>query len=144
MVVQSPIPFGLGRNGCWPSLGSQLSQALHLKHFWPCSPLNDRRGAAHSFSKINRLSSPFSCLCHARLHLLILILLLISSNVHPNPRPIFPCSVCAGSVTWRSKSVQCCTCSKRIHQKCSQLSSTNSELLAALTPGAFPVMRPCL
>ena len=24
VVVRSPAPFGLGRNGCWPSRGSQL------------------------------------------------------------------------------------------------------------------------
>ena len=36
----------------------------------------------------------------------------MSGNVHPNPGLIFPCSVCTGNVTWRGKSVQCCTCSK--------------------------------
>ena len=41
----------------------------------------------------------------------------MSGNVHPNPGPIFPCSVCAGNVTWRGKSVQCCTCSKRVPSK---------------------------
>ena len=28
VVVRSPAPFGLGQNGCWPSRGSQLPQAL--------------------------------------------------------------------------------------------------------------------
>ena len=46
----------------------------------------------------------------------------MSGNVHPNPGPLFPCSVCAGNVTWRGKSVQCCTCSKWVHLRCSQLS----------------------
>ena len=46
----------------------------------------------------------------------------MSGNVHPNPGPIFPCSVCAGNVTWRGKSVQCCACSKWVHLRCSQLS----------------------
>ena len=45
----------------------------------------------------------------------------MSGNVHPNPGPIFPCSVCAGNVTWRGKSVLCCTCSKWVHLRCSQL-----------------------
>ena len=45
----------------------------------------------------------------------------MSSNVHPNPGPIFPCSVCAENVTWRGNSVQCCTCSKWVHLRCSQL-----------------------
>ena len=79
-----------------------------------CCPLNDRRRAAHSIFKIGRLFSLFllSCLTLALLRLLILLLLLMSGNVHPNPGPIFPCSVCAGNVTWRGKSVQCCACSK--------------------------------
>ena len=28
VVVRSPTPFGLGRNGCWPLRGSQLPRAL--------------------------------------------------------------------------------------------------------------------
>ena len=28
VVVRFPTPFGLGRNGCWSSLGSQLPRAL--------------------------------------------------------------------------------------------------------------------
>ena len=79
-----------------------------------CCPLNDRRRAAHSIFKIGRLFSLslLSCPTLALLRLLILLLLLMSSNVHPNPGPIFLCSVCAANVTWRGKSVQCCTCSK--------------------------------
>ena len=111
VVVRSPTPLGLGRNGCWPSRGSQLPQALPFI-FSLCCPLNDRRRAAHSIYKIGRLFSLFlfSCPSLALLRLLIL-LLLMSGNVHPNPGPIFPCSVCAGNVTWQGKSVQCCTCS---------------------------------
>ena len=57
--------------------------------------------AAHSIYKIGRLFSLFlfSCPSLALLRLLILLLLLMSGNVHPNPGPIFPCSVCAGNVT---------------------------------------------
>ena len=64
VVVRSPTPFGLGRNGCWPSRGSQLPRALPL-NFSLCCPLNDRRRAAHSFFKIGRLFflSIFSCPC---------------------------------------------------------------------------------
>ena len=58
----------------------------------------------------------------ALLRFLNLLLLLMSGNVHPNPGPIFSCSVCAGNVTWRGKSVQCCTYSKWVHLRCSQLS----------------------
>ena len=88
-----------------------------------CFPLNDRRRAAHSIFKIGRLFSLFllSCLTLALLRLLILLLLLMSGNVHPNPGPIFPCSVCAGNVIWRGKSVQCCACSKWVYLRCSQL-----------------------
>ena len=50
VVVRSPTPFGLGRNGCWPSRGSQLPRALPFI-FSLCCPLNDRRRAAHSFFK---------------------------------------------------------------------------------------------
>ena len=123
MVVRSPTPFGLGQNGCWPFRGSQLPWALPFISLL-CCPLNDRRRAAHSIYEIGRLFSLFlfSCPTLAFLRLLILILLLMSGNVHPDPGLIFPCSVCAGNVTWWGKSVQCCTCSKWVHLKCSQLS----------------------
>ena len=126
VVVRSPIPFGLGRNGCWPSRGSQLPRALPYI-FSLCCPLNDRRRAAHSIYKIGRLFSlfPLSCPTLALLHLLVLLLLLMDGGIHPNPGPIFPCSVCAGNVTWRGRSVQCCTCSKWVHLRCSQLSLSN-------------------
>ena len=86
------------------TLGTPLTQTI----FSPCSPLNDRRRVARSLFKIG-LFSLYSCLsldC-----LLILLLLLMSGNVHPYPCPVFPCLVCAGNVTWRGRSVQCCTCS---------------------------------
>ena len=72
-----------------------------------------------------------SCPSLALLCLLILLLLLMSGNVHPNPGPIFPCSVCAGNVTWRGKSVQCCTCSKWVHLMCSQLSLSKLRALGS-------------
>ena len=59
------------------------------------------------------------------------LLLLMNGNVHPNPGPIFPCSVCAGNVTWRGKSVQCCTCSKWVHLRCSQLSMSKFRALGS-------------
>ena len=98
-----------------------------------CCPLNDRRRAAHSIFKIRRLFSLFlfSCPTLALLRLLILLLLLMSGNVHPNPGPIFPCSVCAGNVTWLGKSVQCCACSKWVHLRCSQLSLSNFRALGS-------------
>ena len=132
VVVRSPTPFGLGQNGCWPSRGSQLPRTLPYI-FSLCCPLNDRRRAAHSIYKIGRLFSlfPLSCPTLALLRLIILLLLLMSGNVHPNPGPIFPCSVCAGNVTWRGKSVLCCTCCKWVHLRCSQLSLSNFRALGS-------------
>ena len=110
MVVRFPTPFGLGQNGCWLFQKSQLLWALSFI-FTICCLLNDRRRAAHSFFKIDRLFSLFlfSCPSLALFRLLILLLLLMSGNVHPNPGPIFPCSVRAENVIWQGKSVQCCT-----------------------------------
>ena len=141
-MVRSPTPFGLGRNGCWPSRGSQLPRALSYI-FSLCCPLNDRSRAAHSIYKIGRLFSlfPLSCPTLALLRLLILLLLLMSGNVHPNPGPIFPCSVCAGNVTWRGKSVQCCTCSKWVHLRCSQLSLFKFRALGSSHSWSCPPCR---
>ena len=96
-----------------------------------CCPLNDRSRAAHSFFKIGHLFSLslFTCPSLALLRLLILLLLLMSCNVHPNPGPIFPCTVCTGNVTWWGKSVQCGTYSKWVHLSCSQLSLTKFKTL---------------
>ena len=142
MVVRSPTPFGLGRNGCWPSRGSQLPRALPFI-FSLCCLLNDRRRAVHSIFKIGRLFSLFlfSCPSLSLLRLLILLLLLMSSNVHPNPGPIFPCSVCTGNVTWRGKSVQCCACSKWVHLRCSQLSLSEFRALGSSHSWSSPSCR---
>ena len=134
VVERSPTPFGLGRSGCWPSRGSQLPRALPFT-LSLCCPLNDRRRAAHSSLK----SVAYFFFSPARLRLLILLFLLMSGNVHPNPGPIFSCSLCAGNVTWRGKSVQCCTCSKWVHLRCSQLSLSK---FTALTLGAAPLLCP--
>ena len=139
MVVRSLTPFGLDRNGCWPSRGSQLPRALPFI-FSLCCPLNDRRRAAHSLFKIGRLFSLFlsSRPSLALLRLLILLLLLMSGNVHPNPGSIFPCSVCTGNVTWRGKSVQCCASSKWVHLRCSQLSLSQFRALGSSHSWSFP------
>ena len=142
VVVRSPTPFGLDRNGCWPPRGPQLPRALPFI-FSLCCPLNDHRRAAHSFFKFGPLFLLFlfSCLSLALLRLLILLLLLISSNVHPNPGPIFPCSVSAGNVTWRGKSVQCCTCSKWVHLRCSQLPPSKFRALGSSNSWSYPPYR---
>ena len=132
MVVQSPTLFGLGQNGCWLSKGSLVPQALTFI-FLLCCPLNDCSGAAHSFFKIDCLFSLFlfSSPSLALLRLLILLLLLMSDNIHPNPGPIFPCSVCTENVTWWGKSVQCCTCTKWVQLRCSQLSPSKFRALGS-------------
>ena len=79
---------------------------------------------------------PYSSL----LRLFILLLLLLSGNVHPNHGPILPCSVCARNVTWRGKSVQCCTCSKWVHLRCSQLSLSKFRALGSSHSWSCP---PC-
>ena len=109
-----------------------VTRGTHLR-FFAVLPLNDRRRAAHSFFKIGRLFSLFSCLSFARPRLLIL-LLLMSSNIHPNSGPIFQCeliSVCAGNVTRRGKSVQCCTWSSWVHLRCLLLSLSKFRTLGS-------------
>ena len=54
--------------------------------------------------------------------ILISILLLISGDIHPNPGPIDPCSVCSRRVTWGNRSIQCTGCSLWVHLSCSGLS----------------------
>ena len=110
-----------------------------LLHFLLCCPLNDCRRAAHSFLEIGHLfflllffcpsSSPYSS----------------SLDAHSNPGPIFPCSVCAGNVTWQGKSVQCCTCSKWVYLRCSQLSLSKFKTLDSshswsCPPAVFPLI----
>ena len=136
VAVRSPIPFELGRNGSWTSQGSQLPRALPFI-FSPCCPLSNRRRAARSFFKIGRQSSVFSCSSLSCLLLLIFLLLLMSGNVHPNPGPIFSCSVCAENVTWRGKSVQCFTCSNWIHLRYLQLSLSKFRTLDSFHSWGF-------
>ena len=75
----------------------------------------------------------------ASLRLLILLLLFISGNIYPNPGLIFPCSVCAGNVTWRGRSVQCCTCSKWVQFRCSLLSHSKFRTLGSSHSWTFPL-----
>ena len=63
----------------------------------------------------------------------------MSDNVHPNPCPIFPCSVCSGNVTWWGRSVQYCTCSNWIHLQC-LLHSSRFKTLSRSHSWSFP---PC-
>ena len=140
VLVRSQAPLG------WVEMAVGLPEGPSYPEHSPfifslCCPLNDRRRAAHSIFKIGRLFSLFLLSCPTLsllLRLLILLLLLMSGNVHPNPGPIFPCSVCARNVTWRGKSVQCCTCSKWVHLKFSQLSLSNFRALGSSHSWSFP------
>ena len=100
-----------------PVATSYPRHSLAKNHFFAMLPPERPQKAAYNLFKIGRLSFPFSCLSLARIRLL----LLMSVNVHPNPGPIFPCSVCPGNVTWRGRPVQCSTCSKWVHLRCSLL-----------------------
>ena len=51
--------------------------------------------------------------------------------------------MCAGNVTWRRRSVQCCTCSNWVHLKCSLLSFSRFTTLGSShswssPPGCVP------
>ena len=104
VVVRSPTPFGLSRNGCWPSRGSQLPLALITSvtlHFFAMLP--PELPHKSSTQLLQNRSPVFFFVLSSLLCFLILLLLLMSGNVHPNPGIIFPCSVCAGNVTWRGQ-----------------------------------------
>ena len=141
-AVPNSVWVGLKWLLAFPRISVTLGTAFTQNIFSPCSPLNYRRRVARSLFKIGRLSSLFSCLSLSRL--LILLFLLMSGNVHPNSCPVFPCLACAGNVTWRGRSVQCCTCSNWVHLKCSLLPFLDSKLWAALTPGASLPAAPLL
>ena len=57
--------------------------------------------------------------------LIFILMLLISGDIHPNPGPIDPCSVCSRRVTWGNRSVQCTKCSLWVHFFCFGLFPTN-------------------
>ena len=120
-----------------PEGPSYPGHSPHSNHFSPCSPLNDRRRVSRSLFKIG-LSSFFSCLSLARL--LILLLFLMSGNVDLISYPVFPSSVCAGNMTWRGRSVQCCTCSDWVHLKCLLLSFSRFKILGSSHSWSCP---PC-
>ena len=47
--------------------------------------------------------------------------------------------MCAGNVTWRGKSVQCCACSKWVHLRCSQLSLSKFRALSSSHSWSCPL-----
>ena len=128
-AVPDPVWVGSKWLLAFPRVPVTLGTPLHFFAMLP--PERPQNGSTQHL-QIGRLFSllPLSCPTLALLRLLIL-LLLMSGNVHPNLGPIFPCSVCAGNVTWRGKSVLCCTCSKWVHLRCSQLSLSKFRTLGS-------------
>ena len=110
-AVPYPVWFGSKWLLAFPRVpvtpGTPLTQTVFL----PCCPLNGWRRAVRSFFKM--VACLFlSCLFLARLRLFILLLLLMNGSIHPKPGRVLLCSACAGNVTWRGRSVKCCTCFK--------------------------------
>ena len=137
----SPLPCtGEGRNGLSIPRGSHPRAILPwttLPIFYPGCPMRGHMWTAllnpidrpPTPSILSRTSLPHPSFHPKPLHysshsplLLISILLLISSDIHPNPGPIDPCSVCSRRVTWGNRSIQCTGCSLWVHLSCSGLS----------------------
>ena len=136
MVVRLSTPFGLGRNGLLASRGSQLPRALPINKpfFRRLFFKQTQKGSTHLF-KINRLFFLlFSCLSVTCI--LILLLLMMSGNVQPNPATIFSCSMCSGNVTWSGRPMQCCTCPKWVGSRYSLLSFSRFKNLGSSHSGA--------
>ena len=96
-------------------------------HIWTAllNPI-DRSPTPSIFFRTSLLRSsfhpkPLYYLSHSPL-ILISMLLLISGDIHPNPGPIDPCSVCSCGVTGENRSIQCTNCSLWVHLSCSGLS----------------------
>ena len=106
-------------------------------HIWTAflNPI-DRPPTSSTFFRIILLSPSFHPKpLHYSFHpplILIFMLLLISGNIHPNPGPIDPCSVCSRRVTWGNRSIQCTNCSLWVHLSCSGLSPTD---FCKISPG---------
>ena len=111
-----PDPIWVGSKGllALPRVPDTPKTLLAQTIFLQCCPRTTTGQHAACLKSVACLLSSPACLC-------LLILLLISRNVHPNPGPVFPCSVYAENVTWRGRSVQCCTCSKWVNLMCSLL-----------------------
>ena len=137
----SPLPYtGEGRNGLSIPRGSHPQAILFwtaLFIFYPCCPMRGHMWTAllnpidrpptpsiffrTSLPRPSFYPKPLHCSSHSPL-ILISMLLLISGDIHPNPGPIDPCSVCSRRVTWGNRSIQCTGCSLWVHLSCSGLS----------------------
>ena len=140
MVVQPLLYTGEGRNGLSIPRGSHPRAILFwttLLIFYPCCPMRGHMWTAllnpidrpPTPSIFFRTSLPRPSFHPKPLHysshsplILISMLLLISGDIHPNPGPIDPCSVCSRRVTWGNRSIQCTGCSLWVRLSCSGLS----------------------
>ena len=75
------------------------------------------------FSLFSHPKSPLYLSCPPLF--LIVMVLLISGEIHPNPGPIDSCSVCYHKVTWGNRSVQCANCFFWVYLSCSGLIPTD-------------------
>ena len=116
--------------------------------FYPCCPIRshictaflnpiDRPPISSTLLWTTLLSpsfhpKPLHYLFHSLL--ILIFMLLISGDIHSNPGPIDPCSVCSHRVTWGNRSVQCTNCSLWVHLSCSDLSPADFH---KISPGHF-------
>ena len=130
---------GEGRNGLSIPRGSHpraIFPWTTFLVFYPCCPMRghirtaflnpiDRPPISSTFFPTTLLSlffHPKPPLYLSYSPLLLILILLISSDIHRNPGPIDPCSVCSRRVTWGNRSVQCTNCFLWVHLSCSGLS----------------------
>ena len=113
-----------------PEGPSYPGHSPHTNHFFAVQPPEQPQKDSTQLLQnppVFSLLLPFSCMSS----FFYFFLLLMSGNVHPNSCPVFPCSVCAGNVTWRGMSAQCCTCSNWVYLKCSLLSFSRFRTLGS-------------
>ena len=70
-------------------------------------------------------------------------LLLISGDIHPNPGPVFPCSVCSLNVSKSTWSFLCSSCNLWTHLKCSNLPNPRSYTPSWSCPTCNPPGQTC-
>ena len=138
VVVQSPSQHWGDRNGLSIPQGFHpraiLPWTTLLLIFYPCCPMRghiwtaflnpiDCPPISSTFFRTTPSfhPKPLHYSSHPPL-ILIFMLLLISGDIHPNPGPIDPCSVCSCRVIWGNRLVQCTNCSLWVHFSCSGLS----------------------
>ena len=118
-------------------------------HIWAVflNPI-DRLSTSSTFSRTTLLSPSFHPKpLHHSSHpplILIFMLLLISGDIHTNPGPINPCSVCSHRVTWGNRSVQCTNCSLWVHLSYSGLSPADFRKISQEHSRTCPMCHPLL